>query len=434
MKRLIILIGVLIPLSMPAQSDPVANYIANYFEMLNNLGDASMPLSDRKLFQEEILSQYFLFEGALVWNHLRPDGKQYIKPREYLDNILTDFPKGITFDHQLLNVGSLQPFENQLKSVVQVKVTARSESRAVGTDELRMVLIVRQFNPSSLSARISSIDQAEGAPPPATETRERPTPPLQATQQHPPVPDRSLPEPIRELALNMVRVSGGSFLMGCTSVQEGSCNDDEKPLHQITLNAFSISKYEVTQAQWEVVMGTTIADQRDKRNIKYPLRGEGPNYPMYYVSWEDAQLFIRKLNQLTGGQYRLPTEAEWEYAAAGGSLTHGYRYAGGDKLESVGWLGGNSGGATNPVGSKLPNELDLYDMSGNVWEWCADWYSADYYAGSPAQNPGGAPGGKYRVRRGGSWSDDDRSCRVTNRRSSKPNARYGNLGFRLVAP
>lgn len=414
-----------------AQSDPVADYIANYYEMLNNYGDAKGSLADRRLFREEILSRYFLYEGSLIWNHLRPEGKRYITPREYLDNILTDFPEGIAFRYEVANVSNLEPANDGLKTIVRLKLTAKPAGQPSVSHDLRMVLAVRQYNPTSLSARIKSIDKAGTIENSAVNLN--PVTPL-VSGERPASASVSLPEPIRELELNMVRIAGGSFMMGCNSEGENSCYDDEKPLHQITLSGFSISKYEVTQGQWEAVMGTSVADQRDKVNTRYPLRGEGPQYPMYYVSWEEVQEFIQKLNRVTGGNYRLPTEAEWEYAAAGGSMAQDHLYAGGHTLKAVGWFDENSEGATAPVGLKSPNELGLYDMSGNVWEWCSDWYSADYYSHCPAENPPGERNGKYRVRRGGSWNDSARSCRVTSRRSSKPDMRYGNLGFRLVAP
>jgi formylglycine-generating enzyme required for sulfatase activity len=156
--------------------------------------------------------------------------------------------------------------------------------------------------------------------------------------------------------------------------------------------------------------------------------------PVEQVSWNDVQDFIVKLNHMTGGNYRLPTEAEWEYAARGGSRSRGHKYSGSDNLGSVGWYYSNSDKKTHPVGKKTANELGLYDMSGNVWEWCSDWYDKDYYSSSPVRNPKGPGGGSGRVRRGGCWSYDARYCRVSSRNYNSPDDRYGNLGFRLAAP
>ena len=156
--------------------------------------------------------------------------------------------------------------------------------------------------------------------------------------------------------------------------------------------------------------------------------------PVEQVSWDDVQDFINKLNQMTGGKYRLPTEAEWEYAARGGSRSREHKYSGSDSLGSVGWYDDNSSDKTHPVGKKTPNELGLYDMSGNVWEWCSDWYDKDYYSSSPARNPKGPGRGSHRVRRGGGWGYIARRCRVSIRYISSPDYRHDFLGFRLAAP
>jgi formylglycine-generating enzyme required for sulfatase activity len=153
--------------------------------------------------------------------------------------------------------------------------------------------------------------------------------------------------------------------------------------------------------------------------------------PVENVSWNDIEEFIRKLNQLTGKSYRLPTEAEWEYAARGGNKSRGFTYSGGNDLGSVGWYDGNSGSKTHPVGQKAANELGIYDMTGNVWEWCSDWYGS--YTSSFQRNPGGPSSGQNRVLRGGSWFGNSRGCRVSHRSNHDPDYRinYG-LGFRLV--
>ncbi|WP_282782459.1 bifunctional serine/threonine-protein kinase/formylglycine-generating enzyme family protein [Phaeodactylibacter xiamenensis] len=232
----------------------------------------------------------------------------------------------------------------------------------------------------------------------------------------------ALPEAIQALERNMVRVPGGSFTMGCTS-EQSDCDDDESPTHRVELSSFSIGKFEVTQAQWEAVMGSN------------PSKFSGcKSCPVEKVSWNDVQDFIDKLNRMTGGNYRLPTEAEWEYAARGGSRSRGHKYSGSDNLGSVGWYYSNSDYKTHPVGKKSPNELGLYDMSGNVYEWCSDWYDKDYYSSSPARNPKGPGGGSDRVIRGGDWIISAWDCRVSYRGYDGPDNRHGNLGFRLAAP
>jgi formylglycine-generating enzyme required for sulfatase activity len=220
--------------------------------------------------------------------------------------------------------------------------------------------------------------------------------------------------------IEMVYVKGGTFTMGCTSEQSG-CQDDEKPAHKVTLSRFSIGKYEVTQAQWRAVMGDNPSYNKDCDRC-----------PVEQVSWDDVQIFISKLNQLTGKRYRLPTEAEWEYAARGGSRSKGYQYSGSNNIGSVAWYTDNSGSKTHTVGSKSPNELGIYDMTGNVWEWCSDWYDANYYKSSPSGNPKGASSGSYWVLRGGSWGSNAEYCRVAIYISIPPSESGNNLGFRLA--
>jgi hypothetical protein len=198
----------------------------------------------------------------------------------------------------------------------------------------------------------------------------------------------------------------------------GDAWDNEKPAHNVTLSDYMIAKTEVTQGLWIAVMGTN------------PSYFKGYDLPVESVSWDDCQEFIKKLNQLTGKTYRLPTEAEWEYAARGGKKSKGYQYAGGNSIKEVAWYNGNTGYGTHPVGQKQPNELGLYDMSGNVWEWCQDWY--DSYASSSQTNPTGPTSGSYRVLRGGSWDYGVGECRVSNREASNPSFRSGGRGFRLV--
>ncbi len=230
--------------------------------------------------------------------------------------------------------------------------------------------------------------------------------------------------------MKMVYVEGGSYNMGCTGEQGGDCDDDEKTVRYVTVSDFYIGQFEITQAQWQAVMGTSVYQQRDKANTSWPMYGTGNDYPMYYVSWEEAKEFCRRLSQQTGKTYRLPTEAEWEYAARGGKKTQNTKYAGGYSLDYVGWYTSNSGGKTHAVGTKNANELGIYDMSGNVWEWCEDWYGD--YRSYDTDNPTGPSSGSYRVIRGGGWSNSASSCRVSNRDYDSPGNRYYDLGFRVV--
>ena len=225
----------------------------------------------------------------------------------------------------------------------------------------------------------------------------------------------------------MVRVEGGTFTMGATSEQTDA-EEFEKPAHQVTLSDYYIGQTEVTQALWKAVMGATPTTDGKQWEDEYGL---GDNYPAYYISYEDVQTFIARLNSLTGHTFRMPTEAEWEYAARGGSKSKGYLYSGGNTLDNVGWYCDNSGNTTHPVAQKAANELDLYDMSGNVWEWCSDWFGS--YSSSSQTNPTGPSTDSSHVIRGGGWDDFAMGWRVVNRGGSTPSNRSNYGGVRLAS-
>lgn len=234
------------------------------------------------------------------------------------------------------------------------------------------------------------------------------------------------------LSIQMVYVAGGTFEMGATPEQGTDAYADETPVHTVTLGDYYIGRYEVTQAQWVAVMGRDVVQQRDAKDTTLKLHGIGADYPAYYISWEEAKRFCEKLSELSGKTYRLPTEAEWEYAARGGRHKDGTKYSGGDDIAEVAWVARNSEGTTHPVGQKKPNGLGLYDMSGNVWEWCSDKYCADYYSESPAENPEGPDYGSFRVKRGGSWRYLANSGRVSRRYSNFPDTKRDVVGLRVV--
>ena len=220
------------------------------------------------------------------------------------------------------------------------------------------------------------------------------------------------------ITIDMVKVDAGTFMMGATSEME---NPDswEKPVHKVTLtNDYYMGKYEVTQALWQVVMGSN------------PSYFKGDNLPVEDVSWDTCQVFINKLNSMTGRKFRLPTEAEWEYAARGGKNSRGYQYSGSNNISDVAWYDENSESKTHPVGMKQANELGLYDMTGNVEEWCQDRNRS--YVKSSQINPTGALRGAWRVFRGGSWNNYMRNCRSSSRCSAKPVYRDFDQGLRLV--
>ena len=220
---------------------------------------------------------------------------------------------------------------------------------------------------------------------------------------------------VNGVSFTMVPVEGGTFTMGATSEQGSYARGNEKPAHRVTLSSYYIGETEVTQELWQAVMGNNPSDFK------------GSNRPVECVSWDDCQVFIRKLNSLTGKNFRLPTEAEWEFAARGGNKSQGYRFSGGNDLGTVGWYSENSG---HPVKTKKPNELGIYDMSGNVLEWCHDWDGA-YNVGSQT-DPTGPTSGSDRVCRGGCWSSDAMGCRVSYRVNYSPDNCYINLGLRLA--
>lgn len=240
--------------------------------------------------------------------------------------------------------------------------------------------------------------------------------------------DKNYMESSMDVNMEMVWVDGGEFLMGCTAEQT-DCREDEKNTHRVTMDGFYIGMFEVTQAQWAKIMGTSISSQREKTSYQKTY-GTGNEYPMYYITWEEAMEFCRVLSKKTGKTYTLPTEAQWEYAARGGIANEGTKYAGGDMPDNVAWYSKNSF-STHPCGEKQANTLGLYDMSGNVAEWCKDWYS-DSYSNRDTNNPKGASSGSKRIRRGGSWEDSARTCRVSNRGSEFPNSRSYSIGFRVV--
>jgi formylglycine-generating enzyme required for sulfatase activity len=238
---------------------------------------------------------------------------------------------------------------------------------------------------------------------------ETPKPPKIIT---PPTPSVIVPKKY-DFEPEMVFVKGGIFKMGSNN------NELEKPIHEVSLNDFHIGKFPVIQAQWQAVMGNN------------PSRFKGDDLPVDQVSWDDIQVFIEKINAKTNKKYCLPTEAEWEFAARGGTQSQGFTYSGNNELKEVGWFSENAGSKTYPVGQLKSNELGIYDMSGNVWEWCNDWYGS--YNNGSHTDPKGAASGTNRVFRGGSWDCTPENCRSAYRYYSMPaNRGNGGLGFRLA--
>lgn len=231
-------------------------------------------------------------------------------------------------------------------------------------------------------------------------------------------------ETVNRIGIEMVRVPSGKFMMGSPADEEGR-RSSEGPQHEVTESSFYIGKYEVTQAQWRAVarLPKVKIDLKEE-----PSKFKGNNLPVEQVSWDEAVEFCERLSKATGKTYRLPTEAEWEYACRAGTTG---LYAG--SLDAMAWYGEDrTKGSTHPVGTKQANGFGLYDLHGNVWEWCQDWFSDNYYAQSPSTNPTGPSSGSGRVIRGGGWINVPRNLRSALRLGHAPDYRYPNLGFRLV--
>ncbi len=223
---------------------------------------------------------------------------------------------------------------------------------------------------------------------------------------------------IKGVSFTMIRVEGGTFTMGATPEQESEACD-EKPIHQVTLSDYYISQTEVTQALWQAVMGSN------------PSYYKGNNLPVHTISWDDCQTFIRKLSSLTGLRFTLPTEAQCEYAARGGKKSNRYKYAGSNSIGQVAWYEDNSNSKPHTVATKQPNELGLYDMSGNVWEWCKDWHAWSYSSAAQT-NPIGVSSGVLRVHRGGGSNCVAKSCQISYRGKNDPWYKGKFYGLRLV--
>jgi sulfatase modifying factor 1 len=261
---------------------------------------------------------------------------------------------------------------------------------------------------------------------------------------------------IDKLQKNMVLVEGGTFMMGCLNPDDTDCHDLEKPAHKVRVNSFYINKYNVTVKEFEVFIKEsgyqtdadktgfsfiyTKGDFTKTYGINWKSNAHGHvcteaemSYPVTQVTWNDAQEFCRWLSKKTGKKFRLAAEAEFEFAAKGGNKSQGYKYAGSNNINEVAWYNANCGDSSlNPVGRKKPNELGLYDMSGNVWQICNDWYVENYYQNSPVGNPKGPATGTHIIVRGGSWRRGPERCQTTSRHYDLPDARHSNLGFRIA--
>ena len=306
-----------------------------------------------------------------------------------VDIVSTPIMADITIDGKSVGRTPLQ-LDNLLVGEHTVKISKQ------GYKEFTQKITISEGKTEKLSATLTKVEAPAATQPTTTATAAKPT--------------------VKDFGnIEMIFVEGGTFSMGSRA---SDAYDNESPTHSVTLSSYYIGKYEVTQAQWRAVMGSN------------PSYFTGDNLPVEQVSWKDIQAFIKKLNAQTGKNYRLPTEAEWEYAARGGNQSKGYKYSGSNTIDDVAWYDNNSSSTTHPVGEKAPNELGIYDMSGNVYEWCQDWF--DSYSADSQTNPTGPSSGSNRVLRGGSWNSSAGCCRVSYRNHNFPVSWSNRYGFRLV--
>ena len=380
------------------------------------------PNNQDKSFQQR---REELLKSRLVTDN----GKQ---TAQYLESLIEDVVlNGVSFDKQLPIFLSFAENEgldaNQLKNemVVLIDILKSVSAQPSKSEKMGIVFQAQRCHISEevIQHILSELQEKKKQEETEKRAREKAEAERSGREQ-----EAALPPVIRNIIANMVYVEGGTFMMGATSEQGDDAFDIEEPAHRVTLSSFSIGRYEVTQDEWEAVMGSN------------PSHFKGAKCPVETVSWDDCQNFIRKLNAMTSMKFRLPTEAEWEFAARGGNKSKGYKFSGSNNIDVVAWylddinaVGCNYKGETHPVGQKSPNELGLYDMSGNVCEWCEDW--KDDYDGSPQTNPKGPHGSvvdSRRVFRGGNWNSLMYDCRVSNRFFGYPDYRRTYIGLRLA--
>lgn len=302
------------------------------------------------------------------------------------------------------------------------KPTVVPETRTKPTPKSKPIPSVSQA-PKSIP---DNIDPAPQLPIATTPIKEDTEPVVQST----PKEERKKCFSVGGVSFTMIKIDGGTFLMGATTEQDKDAFVDEGPIHEVTLADFYVGETEVTQALWYAVLGVTIDEQKNKKKVDAVLHGVGATHPIYYVSYNDCLEFIKVLNRITNEKFRLITEAEWEYVARGGKQQCEYIYSGSQIINEVAWYKNNSNDSSQPVATKKPNHLGIYDLTGNVSEWCMDWYDA--YPIERQMNPQGAPKGTYRIYRGGSWHDKAVDSRVTCRIGGKTEYRSSDLGLRLA--
>lgn len=362
--------------------------------------------------------------SSIFITYFRPQGYTLVE-RTLIDKVIDEqqFQRGKLTESQMVRIGQLLNVSKVVVGQINIVMGQYNvDVRAINVETGTVAATAGDaFDNATFRTKMQTIAQSLAKKIAITPTSQA-TPaesqkPQQPQQLQNPVSYSNGVLTVNGVQYCMIKVEGGTFTMGATSEQGSDAQDDEKTTHQVTLSTYYIGRTEVTQALWEAVMGSN------------PSGFKGKKLPVENVSYNDCKQFIEKLNVMTGQDFRLPTEAEWEFAARGGNQSHGYKYSGSNYLDDVAWFRENSGSETNTVATKRPNELGIYDMSGNVDEWCSDSYA--HYTSSPQTNPRGGSGSK-RVRRGGCWGSVAWGCRVSFRNYYYPDNSSSNLGLRLV--
>lgn len=362
--------------------------------------------------------------SSIFITYFRPQGYTLVE-RTLIDKVIDEqqFQRGKLTESQMVRIGQLLNVSKVVVGQINIVMGQYNvDVRAINVETGTVAATAGDaFDNATFRTKMQTIAQSLAKKiaitPTSQATPAEPQKPQQPQQLQNPVSYSNGVLTVNGVQYCMIKVEGGTFTMGATSEQGSDAYDDERPTHQVTLSTYYIGRTEVTQALWEAVMGSN------------PSGFKGKKLPVSSVSYNDCKQFIEKLNVMTGQDFRLPTEAEWEFAARGGNQSHGYKYSGSNYLDDVAWFDENSGSETNTVATKRPNELGIYDMSGNVLEWCSDSYAK--YTSSPQTNPRGGSG-SMRVRRGGGWDCDARVCRVSFRDDYYPDNSSSNLGLRLV--
>lgn len=362
--------------------------------------------------------------SSIFITYFHPQGYTLVE-RTLIDKVIDEqqFQRGKLTESQMVRIGRLLNVSKVVVGQINIVMGQYNvDVRAINVETGTVAATAGDaFDKATFRTKMQTIAQSLAKKiaitPTSQATPAEPQKPQQPQQLQNPVSYSNGVLTVNGVQYCMIKVEGGTFTMGATSEQGSYVYDDEKPTHQVTLSTYYIGRTEVTQALWEAVMGSN------------PSSFKGKKLPVENVSYNDCKQFIEKLNVMTGQDFRLPTEAEWEFAARGGNQSHGYKYSGSNYLDDVAWFDENSGSETNTVATKRPNELGIYDMSGNVREWCSDSYA--HYTSSPQTNPRGGSGSK-RVRRGGYWGSVASGCRVSRREDYYPDNSSSGLGLRLV--